>query len=155
MTDDGFTPDEARLLGPLLDAIIPPSHDGRLPAAGSLGLLDALATRIRATPMLQPVVEYGLGALAAAAAARNPDGWPALTPAERTAVLAEFAAADQFFMPAFLFVVYAAYYEHPRVVTALGLEPRPPHPQGYAMDADDDLDALLARVRARGAIHRG
>src|SRR5512135_1283827 len=121
MTDDGFTSDEARLLAPLLDTIIPPSADGRLPGAGSLGLEPALLARIRATPMLQPVVEYGLGALAAAAAARRPEGWPALSPAERAAVLGEFAAGDQFFMPAFLFVVYAAYYEHPRVVTALGL----------------------------------
>jgi hypothetical protein len=147
VTDDGFTPDEARLVTALLDTVIPPSDDGRLPGAGTLGLIDHVVRTLRAMPLLRPVVEYGLGALA------ERGFGPDLAPTERTARLAEFAAADQFFLPAFLFLAYSGYYQHPRVVAALGLEPRPPHPQGYPMAAVDDL-SLLEAVRRRGRRYR-
>jgi hypothetical protein len=49
--------------------------------------------------------------------------------------------------------VYSAYYQHPRVLSGLGLEPRPPHPKGYALE-QPDLDALLAPVRARAKLYR-
>ena len=152
MTDDGFTTDEARMLPGLLDVVIPPSPDGRLPGAGSLDLLPDLLATIRRMPMVGSVVEYGLSVLAQRAAERDPGGWDALAPAGRAALLEDFAAGDQFFLPAFLFLAYAAYYRHPRVVTALGMEPRPPHPQGYPMEEDDW--SLLEAVRRRGKIHR-
>jgi len=147
VTDGGFTPDEAALLASLLDETIPPSTDGRMPGAGALDLVPGMARTAARMPMLRPVLEYGLGALADLARARHPDGWAALSAAERRAVFGEFAASDQFFMPALLFLVYAEYYRHPRVVAALGLEPRAPHPAGHAMEPDDW--ALLEPVRAR------
>jgi len=99
------------------------------------------------------VLDYGLSTLADLARKRKPDGWAALTPAERTAVFEEFTAADQFFLPAFLFLVYSGYYTDPRVVEMLGFEARPPHPQGYEMKPDD-LESLLAPVRRRGRMYR-
>src|SRR5690349_15046277 len=96
-----------------------------------------MAGRVRDMPMLRPVVEWGLGALADLARARNPAGWEALSRDEQATVVAEFTADDQLFLPAFLFLVYSAYYRHPRVVEALGLEARPPHPKGYTMAPDD------------------
>ncbi len=146
MTDEGFTPDEARLVTALLDTVIPPSDDGRLPGAGALGLVDHVVQTLRAMPLLRPVVEYGLGALTERGFAAD------LAPVQRTALLNEFAAADQFFLPAFLFLAYSGYYQHPRVVAALGLEPRPPHPKGYPMGADDLR--LLEAVRRRGRRYR-
>jgi hypothetical protein len=68
-------------------------------------------------------------------------------------VVREFAGGDQFFLPAFLFLVYSAYYTHPRVVEALGFEARAPHPRGYEMDTVD-LAPLLAAVRRRGKMYR-
>jgi hypothetical protein len=155
MSDDvpGFSADEERMLTTLLDTIIPPTPDGRLPGAGTLDLLTHIARSVERTPMLRPVLEYGLGSLADLARKRHPDGWPALSPAERTTVVEEFTAADQFFLPAFLFLAYSGYYTAPRVVEALGLEPRPPHPQGYPME-DTDLSALLEPVRKRGKRYR-
>ena len=55
-------------------------------------------------------------------------------------------------MPALLFLAYSGYYQHPRVVETLGLEARPPHPKGYAMEAFDP--SLLDAVRRRGKIYR-
>ncbi len=152
MTDDGLTPDEERLLAGLLDVVVPPSSDGRLPGAGALGLLAHVARTVAVQPMLRPVLEYGLSSLAALAAERSPDGFAGLDDAQRAALFRDFTANDQFFLPAFLFLVYSGYYQHPRVVTALGLEARAPHPAGYAMEPDDF--SLLGPVRARGPIYR-
>jgi hypothetical protein len=154
MGDDtpGFSADDERMLTSLLDAIIPASRDGRLPAAGTLDLTAHIARSVERTPMLRPVVDYGLSTLADLARKRNPGGWAALSQDERTAVLEEFTAADQFFLPAFLFLAYSGYYTDPRVVEALGLEARPPHPEGYAMEADDL--SLLEPVRRRGKMYR-
>jgi hypothetical protein len=149
MSDDTFTfsADQERMLATLLDEIIPPSSDGRLPGAGALGLAEHIARTVQRTPMLRPVLEYGLSTLADLATKRNPDGWAALSKEERGAVLKEFTATDQFFLPAFLFLVYSGYYQAPRVVEALGLEARAPHPKGYEMEANDLT--LLDAVRRR------
>ena len=49
------------MLRALLDEVIPPSPDGRLPGAGGLGLIAHVARTVQQTPMLRPVVEYGFG----------------------------------------------------------------------------------------------
>jgi hypothetical protein len=131
----------------LIDAILPGSDDGRMPAGAVLDLVTHVERSVRENPMMRPVVEYGLSTVAEIAAKRNPSGIGGLSRAEWTAALREFAATDQFFLPAFLFLVYGGYYQHPRVVTALGLEPRAPHPKGYEMGKDDW--SLLDPVRRR------
>jgi hypothetical protein len=148
----GFTAEQEDILRALLDEVIPPSSDGRLPGAGGLDLAGHVARTVRQTPMLAPVVQYGLSAIAELAGTRSPDGWAGLARAERSALIAEFTAGDQLFMPALLFLAYSGYYQHPRVVEALGLEARPPHPKGYAMEAFDTT--LLDAVRRRGKIYR-
>jgi hypothetical protein len=154
MSDEAaaFTAEQEDILCALLDEVIPPSSDGRLPGAGGLDLIGHVARTVQQTPMLAPVVQYGLSAIAELAGTRGPDGWAGLARAERSALLAEFAAGDQLFMPALLFLAYSGYYQHPRVVEALGLEARPPHPKGYAMEAFDTT--LLDAVRRRGKIYR-
>jgi len=152
--DDAFTfsADDERMLVRLLDAIVPPSDDGRLPGAAELDLPGHIARTVGETPLLRPVVEYGLTALAELAKKRTPAGLTALSAEETRAVLEEFAETDQFFLPAFLFLVYSSYYQSRRVVEALGLEPRPPHPKGYPMEPSDPT--LLDPVRRRGRLFR-
>jgi hypothetical protein len=154
MSDEArpFTAEQEDVLRALLDEVIPPSSDGRLPGAGGLDLIGHVARTVRQTPMLAPVIEYGLSAIAELAGTRSPGGWAGLSPTEHSALFAEFAAGDQLFMPALLFLAYSGYYQHPRVVEALGLEARPPHPKGYAMEAFDTT--LLDAVRRRGKIYR-
>ena len=154
MSDDvpGFTADEEQMLTSLLDAILPATADGRLPGAGTLGLVRHIARMVEQTPMFRPVVAYGLSTLDELARKRAPAGWAALSVEEQTAVLKQFTGEDQFFLPAFLFLAYSGYYTDPRVVEALGLEARPPHPAGYAMEPDDL--AILEPVRRRGKMYR-
>jgi hypothetical protein len=70
----------------------------------------------------------------------------ALARPERQALLAE----QSFVFPLTLHT-YVGYYQTPEVVAALGLETRPPHPQGYAMEPNDL--SLLDVVR-RGQFYR-
>jgi hypothetical protein len=147
-----FSDDEERLLARLLDEIIPPCSERRLPGAGALGLTTRIARTVEQTPMLRPVMEYGLGALADLARKRHPSGFAALSGQETREVWEEFVATDQFFQPAFMFLVDSSYYQDARVVEALGLEARPPHPKGYTMEPDDST--LLDPVRRRAKMYR-
>ena len=49
-------------------------------------------------------------------------------------------------------VTAQCYYRDNRVMASLGMEPRPPFPQGYTVEAGDW--SLLDPVRARGEIYR-
>ena len=149
MSDDasGFSAEQEQVIAALIDAVVPPSDDGRLPGAGELDLVPHVERSVRQNPMLRPVLDYGLSAIAELAAKRSPAGLKALSRADWAAVFGEFTAGDEFFTPAFMFLVYGGYYQHPRVVTMLGLEPRAPHPKGYEMGADDW--SLLDPVRRR------
>jgi len=147
-----FTADEAHALARVLDAVLPPSEDGRLPGAGALGIAGAIEGAVRRSPDLGVALRAGLAALETLARHRGPGGFEALAPPEREAALRELAAEQPGFLPGLLFHAYAAYYQHPRVLEGLGLEPRPPHPKGYEM-RESDL-ALLDAVRRRPALHR-
>ena len=148
--DPGFSAEHEQVMAALIEAILPASDDGHMPGAAALDLVSHVERSARQNPMLRPVIEYGLTSLAALVAKRNPAGITGLPTSEWAAALREFTATDQFFLPAFLFLVYGGYYQHPRVVTALGLEPRAPHPQGYPMGADDwsVLDPVRGRRRS-------
>jgi hypothetical protein len=150
MTAAGLSDAQRTALTAVLDAIVPPSADGRLPGAGEIGLADRIEARLGA---MIAFTAHGLDALDALARERGARGFAALAAPERAEVLNAHAAADPGFLPGLIFQTYSAYYEHPRVMEGLGLEPRPPHPKGYALE-QPDLDALLAPVRARAKLYR-
>jgi hypothetical protein len=137
-------------LAAVLDAIIPRGADGRMPGAGELGLAREIEEKLGA---MVAFTARGLDALDGLARERGAAGFAAVAPADRADVLNAHAAADPGFLPGLVFQVYSAYYQHPRVLEGLGLEPRPPHPKGYALE-QPDLDALLAPVRARAKLYR-
>ena len=141
--------DEERALAHVLDEIIPRSEDRRLPSAGELGLVGYLRER---APELAPVIRQGLTALDEIAASRGSKGFSSLSGADRVEVLNELAARDPGFLPGLIFHTYSGYYQNPRVMEALGLEPRPPHPKGYEMEPNDLT--LLDAVRQRPKLYR-
>ena len=145
--DPGFSAEHEQVMAALIDAVLPASDDGRMPGGAALDLVSHVERSVRQNPIMRPVIEYGLTTVAEIVAKRNPAGIRGLPTTEWADALREFAATDQFFLPAFLFLVYGGYYQHPRVVTALGMEPRAPHPQGYEMGADEW--SLLEPVRRR------
>ena len=71
---------------------------------------------------------------------------------DRLEVMNELVAAQPAFLPGLIFHTYCAYYQAPRVVEGLGLEARPPHPQGYTLEPGDL--GLLDPVRRRAPMYR-
>jgi hypothetical protein len=131
-----------------LDEIVPPGEGG-LPGAGELGL----AARIGQIPELKEVLEQGLSALEELAVSRGADEYTALPQPERLEALNQVATAQPVFLQGLVFQTYLAYYQHARVVEALGMPPRPPFPLGYEMQPSD-LESLLGDVRRRGKLYR-
>lgn len=141
-----------RALAAVLDRIVPPGEDGRMPGAGELGLADFVEENLRERPELRLPLLQGLARLDEAADARA--GRPfAELPAPAQRELLDVVAAEQ---PAFLgpliLQTYVGYYRHPRVLEALGLEARPPFPKGYEVPATDF--AILEPVRRKGPLYR-
>ena len=143
----GFSEDEKRVLSSVLDEIIPPSDDGRLPGAGQLGLAGYVVEALQKTPELQSMIAQGLSDLDNLARSRNAPDFAALSREDKLQLLNEWG----FVLPLTLHA-YTGYYQHPQVVEALGLEARPPHPKGYHMEPNDLT--LLDAVRRRRKLYR-
>jgi hypothetical protein len=140
-----LSPKQRATLARVLDEIVPPSDDGRLPGAGALGLAAAVEEHLQRTPGAVAALAQALDALGAA-------GFPALAGPARTRALHDFAATRPSFVPSLLAPTYVRYYQEPRVLAALGLEPRPPHPKGHVLEPGEL--GLLEAVRRRGKIYR-
>jgi hypothetical protein len=143
----GFSADEERVLASVLDEIIPPSNDGRFPGAGELGLSSYIKEALQQTPELRSMIVQGLSDLDRLARGRNAPGFAALSREDKLQLLNE-----QAFVLPLTFHTYVGYYHNGRVLEALGLEPRPPHPKGYEMEANDLT--LLDAVRRRPKLYR-
>ena len=98
-------------------------------------------------------MEAGLDALAALCRDRGAEDLAGVDAGSRREVLNELAASQPAFLPGLVFHTFTGYYQEPRVLQAIGMEPRPPHPQGYELETGD-LD-LLEPVRQRGKLYRG
>lgn len=147
-----FSDAQRRVLVHVLDDVIPASADGHMPAAGQLGAGAYLDRSLDALPALKAMIAEGLDALDALARRRHPGGLDALPPEERAAVLLEHAGSEHAFPPILILHAFAGYYQDPRILAVLHMPPRPPHPLGYEMGADDF--SLLDPVRRRGPRYR-
>jgi len=80
------------------------------------------------------------------------DDFAGLPPAQRDAAVTALRAAAGASLPILHRVVLLCYYRDDRVMTSLGMEPRPPFPQGHVLEHGDW--ALLDPVRNRAKIWR-
>ena len=156
MTDiHPWSEDQGRLLTGLLDVIVPASADGRVPAAGALGIADFLVSKASADPALAVSLREVLSHAAALAEARGAN-FDDLDAAGRIAVVEalEREAADAF--TALLWHTYMGYYSRADIRPHFGLSDRPTQPEGYELPEDDpdELADMLAPVRARGRCYR-
>lgn len=145
--DAGFSAEQQRALASVLDEIVPPSADGRLPGAGQLGLAGYVAETLHKTPELASMVAQGLSDLENLARGRNASTFAALPRADKLQLLNEWG----FVLPLTIHA-YTGYYQHAQVLEALGLEARPPHPKGYHMEPNDLT--LLEAVQRRPKLYR-
>ncbi len=137
-----------RTFSALLDELIP-ARDASLPGAGSLGIGAYVEPKLGPSA---PLVASGLAALDALARERDAAGFADLPAEDRAALVGEVAAGHPGFLDLLIFHTYTGYYLNPRVSEALGLEARPPHPDGYELEAGDL--SLLESVRKREKLYR-
>jgi hypothetical protein len=132
-----------------LDAVIPPSEDGRMPGAGSLGLADEVASALEGDATLGPVVEAGLRAAREAASGID-GGFAAMSQAEQVALIESQVALHPGLMGGVIRYLYLAYYQHPTVLVGLGEPARPRFPGGFKIDPTDPalMDLLISRAKS-------
>ncbi len=143
---------ELRTLAAVLDLIIPPSGDGRMPGAGEVGIGACIEAIARREAGLRAVVVAGVAALEALARSSGASAFAALGGEVRLAALQEVAVAQPGFVPNLIFHTYAHYYQQGRVLEGLGLDPRPPFPTGHVLEPFDET--LLDGVRRRAKLYR-
>lgn len=140
-----LTEAQARTLQVLAGLMIPADPASGMPGADDDAIFaDILASLGRDGPE----VVAALDALDAMAGGRFGD----LGPTERQAVAARLQAEGGVRVLALTRAVAQCYYRDDRVVRAIGVEPRPPFPQGHVVEQGDW--SLLDPVRARGPIWR-
>ncbi|MBI5716989.1 MAG: hypothetical protein HZC37_04795 [Burkholderiales bacterium] len=128
--------------------VVPPSADfGGLPGADD----PTIAADIERTMGRdRPAVVLALEKLDAAAGGPLADH----DAAQREAAGRWLREHEPALAAAFAGHVVACYYRDDRVMRSLGLEPRPPYPLGFEVEAGD-FASLLEPVRARGRLWRG
>ncbi len=145
ITDSG----QRAILDLVLNMIVPPSADGRMPGAAEVGVPAYLvAEAADALPLLRQELEQ----LERRSRERYARGYAELGEGERKDLIAEMRAQASAFMQRLAMETLACYYQHARVLEGLGREARPPYPKGYQV-VQGDL-SLLEPVRARGKIYR-
>jgi hypothetical protein len=144
-----FSAAQRAVLDIVLDLIVPPSADGRMPGAAEVGVPAYLSTE---APDALPELLQELEQLERRALERFARGFAQLGQSERQTLVGELRAQAPSFMSRLALETLACYYQHDRVLAGLGREARPPYPKGYQV-VQGDL-SLLDPVRARGKIYR-
>lgn len=155
MHDDeqpSFSAAELYAIDRALDAVIPPSADGRLPGAGQIGVSRYVDRALRTAPHLREMFTESIAALERLAAQRGGASFAELPAAEQAALVDQLANSADAFPPILILHGFSGYYQHPDVLAVLGLGARPPHPEGYPMEPNDL--SLLDAVRRRGPMYR-
>ena len=145
MTETPTPLDDTAFIDAVLDMVIPPSGDGRMPGAGSLGLSGAVVRSIAIDAQFGPAITAGLLALREAASGQA--GLQGLSLAERHELVETTGQEHPALLRGLARYVFLAYYQHPRVLGALGQPARPPYPEGFTVEATDP--ELLAILDAR------
>ncbi len=143
------TDEDRRTLTAVLDQLIPARPDGSLPGAGALGLAEPVAQKLGDG---MAAVREGLAALEEGARAAGATRFDELDDEQAVAALNALGATHPGFLPGLVFHTYTTYYHEARVIEQLGVPPRPPHPEGYALELGDL--GPLAAVRERGRLYR-
>lgn len=133
----------------VLNLIVPPSADGRLPGADEVGVPAFLAAQ---APDALPGLRDELDEVERCAQAEFGGGFATLAPADRQALIERLRAQNPAFMSRLALETVTCYYQRDEVLAVLGIETRPPAPQGFQV-IQGDL-TLLAPVRRRGQVYR-
>lgn len=142
-----WTDEDRHGLGALLDVLIPPPASGAKPAGSAMDLVGYVERAGISDEILAGVRrflhEYGV---------REGVAFLQIPAAERQPLVKVWERKQGAFFRTFIKHVMHCYYQDPRVLGAIGVEPRPPFPDGYVVP-EGDL-TLLEPVFERGRVYR-
>lgn len=149
MSDRGLSGAERALLRSFAGAVIPPGPEHGIPGADDEAITaDIVASAEGGT---EEVAE-ALAALDALSRSSRGDGFDALDEDARVAVATAFRDSHRALAARLVGIVAQCYYRDERVMASLGMEPRPPYPDGFELEQGDW--SLLDPVRARERLYR-
>ena len=148
-SDAGLTSVQGETLSVLLNMIVPPSADGRMPGAAEMAvLLRHIAEARTALPALRELLDR----LDREAITECGVAFAAVDEVRRVALLDQVHRRDPVVVHQLALETVTCYYQQDRVLEGLGMEARPPYPKGYRVEQGDL--SLLNPVIARGKIYR-
>ncbi len=156
MADDTLISSDRGLSGPHRATLV--SFAGTvIPASGEFGVPGADDDVIAGDLVASAEGSAGeigaaLAALEALSKERHGDAFAALDEAARLAVATAFRDANRALAAPLISLVAQCYYRDERVMEALGMEPRPPYPEGFELEQGDW--SLLDPVRRRAKMVR-
>ena len=149
LTDIGLSEEERRCLQILVGMMIPPSAEYGVPGADDAEILADILLTARE---YMPVLKQSLRSLNELSVSRHGKDLSALEAEERSALVDEFKPSQIPFIRMLVSITAQCYYRDDRVVMALGMEARAPHPDGF--EVEDGDWSLLEPVRQRGKFYR-
>lgn len=145
-----LTDSQRSLLVAVLNRIIP--AEGSAPGAGNVGAGEAIEAEIAASPGERRLFLDGVSEVDLIAWRTRDRGFLDLKEGDRDEVLRAVEVENPSFFSFLVTRTYRAYYTNPIVLSALGIESRPPQPLGHSLPPFDP--SLLARARERGPVYR-
>ena len=144
---ENLNEEQSRILIALLNLIIPPSEDGKMPGASDIGFLAYIHNENHFL-----WIREGLLGIVEESYSKYGQGFSALSSSEQTQLIGTLRRRFFRFFNRLSFQVIQCYYQNDRVLEAIGLPIRPPFPLGYFVEEGDIT--LLESVYERGKIYR-
>jgi hypothetical protein len=148
-TDNPLSPEETNTLAILVSMVIPPSEKYQIPGADDSTILADILSTARNQVEL---IERGLQAINKHSSDSHDAAFTDLDHDTRMAIVDEFRRDEPGFMGVIASLTVQCYYRDARVMESLGMEARPPFPEGFELEQGDW--SLLDPVRDRGKIWR-
>ncbi len=145
-----FGPDQTELMTAVVDRLIP--REGDSPSASEAGAVAFIDAAVARSSVLPRLFLSGIHSLETESLRGGGARFVDLRAELQDQVLRAVETNSADFFDALIGQTYNAYYTNPTAVAALGIDPSPPQPVGYQVDAGD-LSAL-ANVTARGRAYR-
>ena len=142
-----FSEAQKSLVTAILDRLIP--RQGDHPGAGEIGVADYLDGAVSESSQLRRIFSDGLSTVQVVAA-QNGSEFEDLDADTQDEVLRKIEADHSDFFNRLVMLTYNGYYINPTALESLGLDPRPPQPRGYVVEAGDlsSLEAVVQRGQA-------
>ncbi|PDH40724.1 MAG: hypothetical protein CNE99_03100 [OM182 bacterium MED-G24] len=148
-TDNPISSEQTSILACLASILIPASDKYDIPGADDETIMSDIISAAREHA---ESFKTGLDAFDAYAQSEFDTDFVSLDHDDRMAIVEHFQDNAPHFIHALVSVTVSVYYQDTRVMKSLGLEARPPFPEGYELPQGDW--SMLDPVKERGEIWR-